>query len=57
MKDIKIIIQAIHPPIPSKAFDFCAYEDGDEESCCFGKRPYEALKAYLENHDVEIVEK
>ena len=32
----KIIVQPVFPPIPTNAFDWCAYYDGEEESGNYG---------------------
>lgn len=41
----KYIVEYIHPPIPIRQFDYCAYFDGEEEGICeFGKTEDEAIE-------------
>lgn len=32
----KMVTHHIFPPIPVRAFDWCAYWDGEEETCHYG---------------------
>ena len=49
---MKIVTEAIYPSIPTNAFDFCTYIDGEEDSICeFGiteKEAIENLKELME---------
>ena len=42
----KIITTYVHPPIPDRRFDWCAYHDGEEEkgNYGYGKTEAEALE-------------
>ena len=42
MTDSKIVTRYVRPPIPTTAFDWCAYYDGTEEDGNYGWGPTEA---------------
>lgn len=35
----EIVTSFVHPPIPTRAFDWCAYRDGQEELGGYGYGP------------------
>lgn len=48
----KIITSYVHPPIPSRNFDWCAYYDGMEEGACgYGKTEDEAVADLVNNYE------
>ncbi len=51
----KIITTFVHPPIPDRRFDWCAYYDGEEELCRYGrgKTELEAVGDLLAIYPVE----
>ena len=48
----KIITTYIHPPIPIRQFDWCAYRDGEEERGGYGWGPTE-LEALVDLLELE----
>jgi hypothetical protein len=43
-----LVVTFVYPPIPTRAFDWCAYEDGEEERQQYGYGPTrEAAVAHL----------
>lgn len=50
-----IVVNGIWPPIPTRAFDYCAHYDGDEPDddgnmdAGYGKTREEAIKDLLDN--------
>ncbi len=52
----KIIVHGVWPPIPSRAFDYCAYYDGHEPDhngdmvLGWGKTEAEAIADLLDNY-------
>lgn len=38
----RVVLDCVYPPIPTNAFDWCAYLDGQEENGAYG---YGATKA------------
>jgi hypothetical protein len=35
-RPVCVVVNHICPPVPSRAFDWCAYEDGREEAMQYG---------------------
>jgi hypothetical protein len=47
-----IITVFVHPPIPVRDHDWCAYVDGDEEGACgWGRTEIEAIEDLKEQLD------
>jgi hypothetical protein len=44
----KVIVHHVHPPIPTRRFDFCAYFDGEEEHYGWGETEAEAIWDLIE---------
>lgn len=44
------VLAWVHPPIPIRSYDWCVFEDGEEESEQYGwgATPAEALKEWIE---------
>ena len=55
---MKIITKNINPPIPTRSFDWCAYEEDSEENGLFvwGKTEAEAITALKELIDPDFTE-
>jgi hypothetical protein len=51
-RPICLVVDAIFPPIPTRAFDWCAYQDGREESGEYGRGATReaAIADYFENY-------
>lgn len=49
---MKIKVDYINPPIPTRALDYCAYNDGDEEKgeYGYGSTPEQAIADYKANY-------
>lgn len=47
-----LIVTHVHPPIPSREFDWCAYQNGCEESNMYGwgKTDIEAIHDWSEQY-------
>jgi hypothetical protein len=48
--DRKIIVHFVFPPIPSRAFDYCAMYDGDELATGYGETREQAIADLLDNY-------
>jgi hypothetical protein len=48
----KIMTENIFPPIPSRAFDWCAYYDGIEDAAGYGPTEQAAIDDLVLNHPI-----
>jgi hypothetical protein len=53
---MKITTTYIHPPIPCRGYDWCAYEDGEEEGALYGwgrteEEAIESFKMFCEERE------
>jgi hypothetical protein len=49
---LKIVTENIFPPIPSRAFDWCAYYDGIEDAAGYGPTEQAAIDDLVLNHPI-----
>lgn len=47
----KIMTHCVFPPIPTRAFDWCAYYDPEASEYGWGATEEEAIKDLVENYD------
>lgn len=50
--EVVLVVTHVYPPIPSRHFDWCAYQDGEEESGNYGwgKTDIEAIYDWKEQY-------
>jgi hypothetical protein len=53
---MKIVVTSVFPPIPTTAYDYIAYIDGQEERrhYGYGRTALEALKAFIEDYEEDV---